>query len=133
MGISGFGTTLKKGAAEIAELTSITGPSMEADTIDVSNHGSADGFRQYVAGMRDGGEVSIEGNFTNEAGQAALVTDFAAGSSNQYVITFPTTPEVTWTFNAIVSAFESSAPYDDKLSFTATLKVTGKPVLAAGA
>lgn len=131
---SAFGTTLKKSAVAIAELTSIGGPSLSADTLDVSTHDSASGYREFVQGMRDGGEISIEGNFIpGNAGQIALKTDFDDGSSDEYVITFPASMATTWTFNAIITGFETSAPFDDKASFTATMKVTGKPTLAVTA
>lgn len=129
------GTTLAKkvDAVEtvISELTSIGGPSMSADTIEVTNHDSPDGYREFLGGPRDAGEVSIEGNWINDAGQAALVTDFHAGSTNQYVITFPNADK--WTFSAIVTGLEFDAPMDGKLGFSGSLKITGKPVLTKGA
>lgn len=129
--ISAFGTTLKKGEEAIAELTNIGGPSLSADTIDVTSHGSAtDGYREFIQGVRDGGEISIEGNFIpGNAGQKALKADFDTGTAYDYTITFPVVTGVNWTFSAIVTAFECSAPFDDKASFTATLKVSGKPAL----
>ena len=127
---SAFGTTLKKGVTAIAELTNIGGPSLSAATIDATSHDSADGYREFLQGLRDGGEISIEGNFIpGNAGQVAIVTDLNDGSLDEYTITFPAVMATTWTFDAIVTAFESSSPFDDKASFTATLKVSGKPVL----
>jgi len=131
---SAFGTTLKKGATAIAELTNIGGPALSADTIEATSHDSADGYREFLQGLRDGGEISIEGNFIpGNAGQVALVTDLNDGSLDEYTITFPVAMATTWTFDAIVTAFESSSPFDDKASFTATLKVSGKPVLGVTA
>jgi predicted secreted protein len=131
-GNSAFGTTLKWNATALAELTGISGPSMKADTIDLTNHDSADGFREFVAGVRDGGEISIEGNFlsSDTTGQMAFITDAQAGTEREVIITGPTADAFTWTMDCIVTAFEPTHPYDGKLGFTATLKVTGKPVLA---
>ena len=127
---SAFGTTLKKGATAIAELTNIGGPSLSAATIEATSHDSDDGYREFLQGLRDGGDISIEGNFIpGNAGQVALTTDLNDGSLDAYTITFPAVMATTWTFNAIVTAFECSAPFDDKASFTATLKVSGKPSL----
>ena len=128
-----FGTTLMKGAVPIAELTNIPGPSLSAGTIDATSHDSlatANGYREFIQGVRDGGDISIEGNFIpGNPGQAALKTDFDAGTLDAYTITFPVVMATTWTFKAIVTALETSSPYDDKASFTATLKVSGKPSL----
>ena len=131
---SAFGTTLKKGATAIAELTNIGGPALSADTIEATSHDAADGYREFLQGLRDGGEISIEGNFIpGNAGQVALVTDLNDGSLDEYTITLPVAMATTWVFDAIVTAFESSSPFDDKASFTATLKVSGKPTLGVTA
>jgi len=134
-GFSGFGTVLNWDGEDIAELTGISGPSMSAEVIDLTSHDSADSFREKVAGVRDGGEISIEGNFIpgDTAGQIAAIADFIAGSTKEVIITGPTAAGFTWTADAFISAFEPSHPFDDKLSFTATLTITGKPVLAVTA
>lgn len=125
-----FGTTLKKGATAIAELTSIGGPTISADTVEATSHDSADGYREFLQGLRNAGEISIEGNFIpGNAGQVALTTDLNDGSLDSYTITFPSAMATTWTFSAIVTAFETSAPFDEKASFTATLKISGKATL----
>lgn len=125
-----FGTTLKKGATAIAELTGISGPSISADIIDVTSHDSPDGYKEVLQGLRDAGEISIEGNFIpGNAGQVALTTDLNDGSSDAYTVTFPTAMGTTWTFSAIVTAFSTDEPFDAKASFTATLKITGKATL----
>ncbi len=131
---SAFGTTLKKGGTAIAELTNITGPSQTADEIDVSSHDSPDGYREFIQGMRDGGEITIEGHCVpGDTGQAALWTDFQDGSLDEYVITFPTAFATTVTFDALVVAFDMTEPFEDKAGFTATLKISGKPVKAVTA
>lgn len=131
-GFFAFGTTLKWNGEALAELLSIGGPSISIDTIDMTSHDSADTFRDFVAGLRDGGDVSIEGNFIpgDTAGQRAFITDLKAGTKREVIITGPTAAAFTWTFDAIATAYEPSYPFDGKLGFTATLKVTGKPVLA---
>ena len=58
-----LGTKLKKGQNYVAELTEISGIDMSADTIDVTTLNSTSGFREFVAGLKDGGEVGISGFF----------------------------------------------------------------------
>lgn len=134
-GYSGFGTTLSIATNEVAELTSISGPSVSMDTIDVSAHNAgteaADGYRDFVAGLIDGGEVSMEGNLTTVASAGYITGAMEDRTEKAIVITFPTAAGVsTWTFDGIVTGFSTEAPYDDKLSFSASIKVTGRPVLA---
>jgi predicted secreted protein len=133
MPVVAMGTTLKKGATAIAELTSIAGLELSADTIEVTAMDSPNGYRQFVQGLRDAGEVSISGNFNATAHQP-LLTDFDAGTSASYTIEFPdrlTTAGTKWTFTAIVTGYSTGAELEDLVSFEATLKVSGKPTLTA--
>lgn len=130
-GSTAFGTTVMKVAVPIANLTNVSGPSIVGDTIDLSSHDSADTFREFCAGMRDGGEIGLEYNLDlSDAGQVALYTDVCDGSIDAYTITWTNgigAPVAT--FNAIVTAFNIDAPYEDKLSGSSTLKITGKPTI----
>ncbi len=128
-GVFANGTTLTLGTNLIAELTNVSGPTIAVDPIDVTSHDSADKFREFVAGLKDGGEISVEGNLVSAAQGNYLLTNVASGDIEDIVITFGDGP-ATFTGEGFVTAFEPSAPHDDKLSFSATFKITGKPVLA---
>jgi predicted secreted protein len=131
----GYSTTISRNGNLIGQLTSITAPSLSADSVDVSTLDSADGYREFIQGMRDGGEVAIEGKFypgdTN--GQAGLYDDFNNGTLQTFVITFPTSMGASWSFSGIVTAIESEIPFDDAIGFSATIKVSGKPLLGVTA
>ena len=128
---SAFGTTIQWNAQAIGEVLSISGPSQSVDTIDATSHDSADAYREFIAGLRDGGEVSVEGNFIpGNTGQTSIHTDMQAGTVREVVITFPASMGTTCTFDALCTAHEPTAPHDEKAGFSATFKVTGKPVLA---
>lgn len=132
--VAGFGTLLNWDTVDIAELTSISGPTETMDPIDVTSHDSPSAYREFVAGLRNGGEISIEGNFIkgDSTGQIAMHTDFQAGSVKAWIIKMPgwaSAPQVAG--NGYITAFSISYPFEDKISFSATIKVTGKPVLTA--
>ncbi|MEE9401257.1 MAG: phage tail tube protein [Dehalococcoidia bacterium] len=126
-----YGTTLERAGNPIAELTNITGPTESADALDVTTHDSPSGFREFVGGLRDAGEISIEGNFDegDALGQIAMHADLASGTVRQYIMTFPAAMAATLTIDGLVTAFASGAPHDDKVPFSATIKLTGVPVL----
>lgn len=136
MGVFGNGAVLTLGSA-IANLTGISGPNLSADTIDVTTHDSADGFREFIGGLKDGGEISLEGNFTDAAAANVLITLFSSGEvTSGATLTVPSTDTsgtAILTFDGIVTGYEIDAPHDDKITFSATIKVTGKPVLTEGA
>ena len=127
----------------IADLTNISGPSMSAEEIDVSSHDSDDNFREFVAGFLDPGEISLEGNLTVDGGVADLMTAFTDRTNREFAVVFPATGTSTaggstdsWLshwfglmFEGTVTGVETAAPFDDKASFSATVRVSGAPVL----
>lgn len=127
----GFGTTITKGVTNIGVLTAITPPEVSADTIETTVLDSADGYRTFMQGLRDGGEVTLSGYFDGtDAGQATLKTAFDAGTADSYTITFPVAIGATWTFTGFLTRFMTGeANLDDPLSFEITLKISGKPNL----
>ena len=120
-------TTTASGA--VAELTGISGPGVSADTIDVSSHGSTDAYRNFVAGLIDGGEISLEGNLTSATAGNVIMTAISARSTTMCLIKYPT--GVVWSFVGIPTGFECDAPHDGKLGFSASVKVTGRPTLSS--
>lgn len=130
-----LGTKLSKGTTapvDIAGLTSIGGIEITADTIDVTSLDSAGGYREFIGGFKDGGEVPIEGFFNpaTASGQVAMQTSLDNGLAEDYKITFPTTPKAEWAFKGVVTGFKvGDVDVDGTINFGATIKVSGKPVL----
>jgi len=130
--INAFGTKLRRGSATGTAVAQVTGISigLSADTIDVTSHDSTGGWREYLGGLKDGGEVTLELNFdpvgaTHDDVTGGLLDDFASGTSVSWVVTFSDAATSTWAFSAIPVGFELDAPIDDKLTASATLKITG--------
>lgn len=119
------------GKEKIGLMTSVGGINLTADSLDVTNHDNAEGFRQFIQGLRDGGSVDIEGQFdSTDAGQFAVIDHYNQdddGGIRELTISFP--DGSTWTFDAIVTALSipGDAPVDGVLTFSATFKITGTP------
>jgi hypothetical protein len=131
MPIVAMGTTLKKGVAVIASLTSIDGVGVSADSIETTALDNDSGYRTFVTSLKDAGEVSLSGHF-EYISHSPLLTDFEAGTVDAYTIEFPDgeTTGTSWTFSAVVTNFSTSVELEDLISFEATLKVSGKPTLS---
>lgn len=115
--------------ATLAEVTSVTPPNLQRDTIDATHMLSTERYREFIAGLRDGGECSIEMNFVpGGSAMTFLLADFASNSAVPYKIVFPNSQ--AWTFDAFVTDIGPEAPLDDKMVNSITFKITGKPVLA---
>lgn len=130
------GTRLKIGsgntAKEVGGVTSINGISVSAEEIDVTAFDNADNYREFLQGFKDGGEVPV-GGFLDGAddGQDELYTLLESGTVTPMSIVFPQAIGKTWSFNAFVKEFTTQADIDGAIEFNATLRVSGKPTLAA--
>lgn len=128
----GFGTTFSWNSQTVAQLTNIGGVEISVDMLDATDHASTSGFKEFVAGLADAGDVTIEGfyKYDDTNGQVAMATDAVAKTSRTAVITFPSSI-ATWTFTAYISKLKvGDMPVDGLIPFSATLKITGVPVLA---
>jgi predicted secreted protein len=124
-----LGTKLLVGANSVAELNSIGGLDLSADTIDTTTLESVDGWRTFQQGLKDGGEVPLGGFFNvgDTNGQIALYNAFNSGALLTYTILFPF--GASWNFSGIVVGISTGAELEDGVSFEATIKVSGKPSL----
>lgn len=129
-GIDAFGTTWALGNGDgppetftaVADVTSIDVLDASAETLDVTAHDSPNGWREFVGGLKDGGELSMELNYD----PAAHGTIFSSlGEEQNMKITLPDSGAAEVTFAGIVTGMSAAAPFDDKLSATVTVKVNG--------
>lgn len=128
---SGTGATFTWNSVLVSETNVVGDLEQTSDDIEVTHHSSADGFKEFIQGLRDAGEVNIEGNFDpSDAGQASLLADYLTGIVRTGLITYPNTLASTWTFSAYVKSFTPSSPLGDKMGYTATVRITGKPTFA---
>ena len=63
MATSGFGTLLKRNGTTIANCQNITGPGMTLGTTESTHQTSTAGWREYIATLLSGGEVTFDANF----------------------------------------------------------------------
>ena len=118
----------------IADVLDISGPSLARDALDVTSHDATEGWRDFIYGLKDAGEVTFDVLFdptepTHKNAQGGLLFELAQGTAaQQFQITWPD-GTTTWTFNGLVTGFEPGAPVEDKLTASVTIKISGKPTL----
>ncbi len=129
---------LRKGAGEtfspIANVSDISGPSRSREAIEVTAHDSPNKYREFIPGLKDGGEVEITLNYDpGDASHGALDEDFESDDLHAYqlVILPGTEDEHTWDFEALITDLGDAYPTDDKMERTVTFKISGKPELTA--
>lgn len=132
---SGFSANLKVEISAvyttIAQVRDISGPALGLDTIEVTNRDSPSGFKEYIAGLKDGGEITFDivydPDLTTHSASAAggLVTLFTAGAVNNFRLTFADATPLTATFAGLVTKFQPRAPLSDYQRAEVTIKLSG--------
>jgi hypothetical protein len=131
MAIKGLKTTYKVGDTLVGGLTAINGIELTKEAVETTTLDKD--YRTYRGGLKDGGEVTLEGYYApGDVGQIALKTAFENDDDQDHVITFPTGAK--WTFKGVVTSIlpGGNANLDDNLAFAATIKVSGKPEFTEG-
>ncbi|MBD0381285.1 phage tail tube protein [Paenibacillus sedimenti] len=128
-----LGTKIRIGANFIAGLTDIGPPQKSAETIDATTLDSPGGYRTFVQGFKDAGEVSISGYFeSGDVGQVNIDSIFESGAFETFEILYPNGS--SYTFSGIVTGLNGgSATLDGLLAWEATIKISGSAPLATTA
>ena len=148
---TGFGAFLQKGDGTASPqnfvtmlgVKSMSGPSISRDVHDVTAMTSAGGWREFIGGLKDGGEVSFEANWLprdptqgqDEGGFMAEFDKDSCESRGDWRILVPACPgeeEVMLEFEGIVTGQNLEIPMDDVMAFSGTIKVSGRPHLIVG-
>lgn len=110
----------------IGRIRSISEIKAESEAIDVTTLDSPNGYKTYTQGLKDMGEVTLEGFHENsENGQALLRTLFESGETVPFTVTFP--DQTALTFSAFVKSHAlGAASVDGAVGFTAVLRICGK-------
>ena len=132
------GTTLKftpDGGSEltVGRLTSVGEIAPEAEELDVTTLESTGGYREYMQGFRDSGEVEISGyHDAADAGQKGIRSAFASGASGAFEVAFP--DGTTVSFSGFVKSHSiGSAEVDGAIGFGAVIRISGPVTVAEAA
>ena len=129
-----YGTLLKRAGTTIANVQNISGPGLQLDTEDVTTHDSTGAWEEVVGTILRSGEISLDivydpNTATHKNAAGGLLADLIARTQVAYTLVFPSTATVTWSFNALVTGFEPSAPHDGALTAAVKMKINGQPSL----
>jgi len=119
----------------VGEQTNVTPPSIAGDAVEATHMQSPNAAREFVPGLVDGGEVSIEINYVPTSAGVTTFMDLlrtVATCRIEFPLTAGQTVNAKWDFDAILTGFEPEAPIDDKMAATVTFKVTGLPTFTQG-
>lgn len=122
----------------LAEIKNIKGPTVTIGTSDITHLSSDSGYKEFLAGFFDGGEVTLSVNFLEET-LDGLLSELTATSGvlGAFKITLPLRRDQSAAtvilFTAIITALPfPDVPEDGPIMGEITLKVTGAVTHTAG-
>lgn len=123
---------------QIANLTTIGEIGLESDEIDVTTLDSANDFKEYIGGAKDGGTIDLEGNIVTDDGLADLYALANSRDIKSFKIEYPKkgteTTAAFWTVTGYISSCkDGEKTVDGLLTFSAGIRVSGAPTFTAGA
>jgi len=133
--VAGVGTSFRRysgGAwAALAEVNSISGPSMTRDFIDVTSLDSTGGYREFITGFRDAGTIQLTMNFTR-ATFDLMKTDFESSTAVSYEIVLSDSENTSLEFEGLVTEIPLEISADDKITASVTIKISGEVTVNSG-
>jgi predicted secreted protein len=112
----------------IGEQASVTPFGIAVDSIDASHEESPSAWREFIPGLKDGGEVSLEIHYV--PGGTAEATLLASLRTTQVCrVVFPSGAQAN--FSAFITEMSAETPIDDKMVMSVTLKLTGAITMSA--
>jgi hypothetical protein len=116
---------------DVPEVINISGIGAANDLVDATHFGSG-GSREYVGGLADGQEVTVECNYVaNSVQQEAFITGVALKKTGNFqVIVTGASPNVSFTFAAAYISWSVNPSVDDRDTLTFTIKISGAVTVA---
>lgn len=98
----------------------------EVEDIEITTHDAAGGFKEYISGLADTGEIEVTGIWVADATQRNL--SGMRGLMRDWRVTLPGGLGV-WRSRGYVKTFNINPQREDVIEFSSTIKLTGAPTL----
>jgi predicted secreted protein len=139
--VAAFGTVVAWDPAggssytDIGQLRDIGPPGITRDSIEVTTHDSTDAWREFIKGIKDGGEftmvVEYDPVLATHDYSTGLLSDFDEDVTiPNFRLTFPDATTTQWICPGFITNAQPATPLDSDLTMAITVKVSGKPTLA---
>lgn len=121
--------------ADIPECKGIAVPNIEIEYLDATHLQSPNGFREYVAGLKDAGTVEIPCGYTS-AGYNEAHGYMSNGTLVYFQTTMPTESGQTtgdvFEFTGYVTPQLSTDGIGEIISMTLSIRISGEPTFTQG-
>ncbi len=138
--IIAYGATVERSTdgttyTSIPECKGVAIPVVTTEYVEVTNLDSPDGFREYIKGLKDAGEISVPAGYT-AAGYQQQITDQTWNDSIYYRVTLKPQPSQTtgdsFEFRAFPTPELEAGDLGDVINMNIQLRLTGNVEWTAG-
>ena len=126
MAVHGHGTVLAGSTAgTIGEVTKLDISGRKRDSIDVSSCDSTSSAREFIPGMYDDGEISVDVIYdgSNTGVAYALDSAFTSKTAETWTITFPDTS--TFVGSGFITSLSTATAFESEITQSITIKCSG--------
>ncbi len=120
---------------EVAEVKDITGPNLTRESIDTTSQDSADGYREYIPGWRDGDTITVQANWlpsnSTQDSTTGMLSHFNDNANHNYRIVTPSAVGITVSLTGHITNMPFSLPMTEQGQVEFQIKISGKPTFAA--
>ena len=134
MAFIGFGATINYGDTDntisnaVGELLDITCPTLETDSVEVSNSSNQTIDKTFLGGLRDGGELTFE-LLLSDSEYTGLKN---LGASSKWWEVAAPGGNGDWVFQGFVSSLGAAMPLADRCTCSVSVKVSGAVTFTNG-
>lgn len=119
-------TKISSPSLVVGHLTTIGEIGVESDEIEVTTLSSDGGYREFVAGFKDAGEVPLAGYVKDETNMDAMLELAESQELVQWEIEFRSGS--AWRFEGYVKMWkEAESGIDSVRGFSGSIRISGKP------
>lgn len=118
---------------QLSEILSVALPNSQVEDVEATHMAST--RREYIAGLIDDGEGTVEMNYVPGSATDTLIRAAVAdGVTRSYKVVLQVADGSTWqvTGDCIVKGYERNTPIDDRMTATMTIRFTGAATETAG-
>lgn len=123
--VFGHGATVTYGGFT-AQITGVSGPSLARDAIDITHMGSPNKWREFMPGLIDAGELTLEVHF-DPTEAPAIAAAYDPATPTPLTITWPDSANTQFVAEgAFMTGYDVGDPVDDKMTASVTFKLSGE-------
>lgn len=123
-GISGFGATLSGATfGTVGQITKLSLPGIDAGEIDVTTMDSVEKWKEFIASLKDAGELSVDVLYTDS--QYGALLDAIGGDNEDWTITLP--DGATFVCAGFLKSVGGEVPMDGAIANALGIRLSGKP------